>query len=807
MPQRLTQKVVNTFIKGLITEAGEMTFPQDASVDELNCALFRDGSRRRREGLVFENDNVLSSFTLTNDEVISTGTWKNVGGVAEREYLVVQVGTSVYFYEKLDPPYSSHERKNISIDLTDYEASNSSSTNSKCSFASINGVLVIASPAIDTLYVQQTSEDRLSVNKINFRVRDFQWQSDKRLLTEPNYLEGNASYIESLGLPVIRQTFPLSRNEDPEDDTVTYKVFYTNGSTNTFTFSPASYILRVYDGSREIEGGDIEVTPGVFYPFDDYIAEFGLDFEGITPQRQYDTYNVGWVTDKGANALQDYIDDKVAFPPLTIPWYSGKTAEGVFSVAEWEKTFVGTTLASNGHFILDFFNKDRSTASGLDDIPTEVEDSRFTTVVSFAGRVFYSGLDSATNSGVILFSQLLDAPNRLALYDASGLGECIQQNDPTAEDLSDLLDTDGGVIRIPDAIGIKKLHVYNNALYVFAENGVWLIKGVDDVFRATQYAVNKISSVGLLNPDSFVSADGVPFWWSQYAIHTLQFQQGTLQPQETNLTLTTIQSFYDQINLSAREKTFGIFDEINKRIFWFYPDNDETFVNKYNNILVLDLSLGAFYPWKVSDQTSDTSYIVGAAYFTGFGAREQDTEVITSIGDDVFTSNGDNVIVPLVTGITTGEPGIVMLVADNQGSGTYKLTMALFNGSGFLDWGSASYLSFAEAGYDFMGDAMTEKTAPYIQVYMRVTDSDTRPSSLLLSSFWDFKTTASTPAQQAYRLKTLLAQSETYPNTLIDTRLKIRGKGKSMRLKFESEEGKDFVLVGYGILHGRNTRF
>ena len=36
MAQSLSQKTTNTFIKGLITEAGELTFPEGASVDELN---------------------------------------------------------------------------------------------------------------------------------------------------------------------------------------------------------------------------------------------------------------------------------------------------------------------------------------------------------------------------------------------------------------------------------------------------------------------------------------------------------------------------------------------------------------------------------------------------------------------------------------------------------------------------------------------------------------------------------------------------------------------------------------------------
>ena len=75
MPQKLSQKVVNTFIKGLITEAGELTFPEDASIDELNCLLERDGSRRRRLAVEVEASNVLSTFTVNNDFEFTTGIW------------------------------------------------------------------------------------------------------------------------------------------------------------------------------------------------------------------------------------------------------------------------------------------------------------------------------------------------------------------------------------------------------------------------------------------------------------------------------------------------------------------------------------------------------------------------------------------------------------------------------------------------------------------------------------------------------------------------------------------------------------
>jgi hypothetical protein len=55
MTQRVSQKAVVVLNKGLNTEAGELTFPEGASVDELNFQLERDGSRRRRLGLKFES--------------------------------------------------------------------------------------------------------------------------------------------------------------------------------------------------------------------------------------------------------------------------------------------------------------------------------------------------------------------------------------------------------------------------------------------------------------------------------------------------------------------------------------------------------------------------------------------------------------------------------------------------------------------------------------------------------------------------------------------------------------------------------
>lgn len=707
MPQRITQKVVNTFVKGLITEAGELTFPEDASIDELNCVLNRDGSRRRRLAVKVEEGNSLSTFTVSVAQVFTSGKWINVGGEAGLEFIVIQTGPNLYFYNTSSEPYSG-QQKSFSVDMTSFEHTGSAGAGtSKVQMASINGDLVVVSSSIEPFYISYDNvSDTITTQQITPKVRDFDWQGD----------------------------------------TDTY---YT-----------------------------ADTTPSA--------------------SRIYDAKNTGWGQGGGP---ADYTK------PLTHPWFSGKDADGNYSSTEWGKVYGGTTLTGNGHFILNFFAKVRS---GL---TTEYELSRFKAVAAFAGRVFYAGLTSAENSGKILFSKQLDS--------ISEAGKCYQQNDPTSEYFSDLLATDGGVIVIPDASNIQKLHVLGPSLFVFAENGVWQVSGVDNVFRATEYSISRVSEVGINNAQSFVSVEGVPFWWSKDGIHTLSFDEVSGNGTEENLSIATIQTFFDEIDGNARLNCHGVYDSSNKRVHWFFANNNEIVNNKKNRVLTLDIAIKAFYPWSVSDSQGSTSYIVGAEYINAFGSDFVNFDVFTSIGEDVVTAAGDDVVINQLSQLAKANSNISLLIYDGA---TGKLTMGLFSGTDFLDWGDANYSSYAEAGYDFIGDLVLKKNSPYIQVYLRPTEegftgseeagyTPIRESSLLVSSYWDFRKTTSSTAQQAYRLKYMpivdageLA-SWNYPEEIVTTRLKMRGHGRSMRLRFESEQGKDFVLLGFGVIHAANSRY
>lgn len=738
MAQGLAKKVNIALDKGLFTEATELTFPADATTDELNCTLERNGSRRRRLGVEYEAGYTLSTDTIPQGQLISTHSWYNVGGEAGLTYLVVQANGKLYFYNKASVPLSAGLLA-YTINLADFEvAGGESILSSPISVASIKGYLVVASAATDTFYVAyDKATSTFSTTKITFLVRDFECLSDRSQLSK--------------SVPLASVT-----------------------------------LQRKYDTAN---------------------AGWGVLNSELISTSTSQVYS--WQNPLGVNApLQKYVGDKTAYPALTHPWYSGKDADGNFGTSRWHQlSFGGTSLISNGAFILNLFDKDRSAVSGLAGIPKETDLSRFTAVAAYAGRVFYAGASSSKNSSRIFFSRIIQSIKEL--------GDCYSQNDPTAEYISDLLDTDGGYVDIPDARGIRRLHVMGTSLLVFAENGVWAISGVDDVFRATEYVVAKVTEVGIASPSSLVSAGGRPYWWSHNGIHTISFNQFK-NLEETSISEQTIQTFFQELSSKSRTQVIGDYDEIFSRVLWLYPSSDDSVDYKLNDILIFDETKGAFYPWQVSDKSGTTPYIVGTSFINSEQSSQVVYNVVDSDGDFVVDSLGNEVVV-VRRGSNVTSSSMKMLVRDESG----KLTTAAFSNAEFRDWGTANYSSYAHTGYNFSGDISSQKNMPYVTVLLKKTEegwkeltegilTPIRPSGLLVSAYWDFSYRPSTAPQQAYRIKPMTIPDfagdafET-EGSVISTKLRLRGRGKAVKIVFQSEEGKDFNLIGFETVDAKNS--
>ena len=883
MPQSLNQKAVNNFIKGLITEAGEMTFPEGASTDELNCDLRRDGTRRRRLGVKLEDSHVLEPATqaaLNGTKPLSSFTWKNVAGNPDIEYLAVHNGQFVIFYDQSAPPYSG---KYLGfVDLADVDTSPAYTGMDKqanaLSFSSINGLLIgthatignsfTVSEEIAALVGSTDSSGSGTPADIHIRVENPVVGS---IFTITGTNASGQVITDSVTTPSGHntpwtpavQTFATVRSVELSGNSIL--TGYVRVGTASDTDSIVNLTAGLGIGFAKLNGVSTGVNGQDYFKIEkiDFKTRdfryFTTDLKSlykeesstysieISDARRYDTYNSGWVSKStgrtsGSTELTAYdyyrlqANTSTLFPPLTHPWFSGKNTSDQFDIAEWKKIDGGTSLSGNGHFVLDFFDngsrereviKADTGITGNFIIPpsdlsgpiTEPINSRWRACEAFSGRVFFAGLDDPEYGGSIVFSKLIDS--------REDIGACYQQNDPTSEHLSTLLPTDGGMITIPDADKIQRLYAYQSSIYVFAENGVWQISGVDGVFKADAYSVNRVSRVGILNAQSFVAADGAPFWWSRYGIHTLSTDPVSGQGAEQNISVTTIQSFWDSIDADAREKVIGKFDPINKRIYWGYPNKDASPEYKINNFLILDITLGAFYPWKIEDKTSQQyeSFIVGFEFYSGFGSDElvRDVRNGTDGADDVVVGS-DDVVSTAINYHNTGDPNIILLVSATANQiPSNRLTMGSFSGGDYKDWGETDYTSFAETGYDFVGDAVLKKNAPYLVTYCRVTETGftgnpqagyeaVNPSGLLVSSSFDFRETFS-PSQQVYRKKYPVVVDPNnldlydYPEDVITSRVKLRGHGRSMRLRYESETGKDFILIGWGIVQGRNPRY
>ncbi len=732
MAQEFKQTTVNTFVKGLITEASPLTFPENSSVDENNCSLARTGVRGRRKGIEKETGFSLSSFTFTKATLIHEINWENVSGESGVEFLVVQVGSTLRFYDKSSTPVSGNE-KSFTIDLNTFSAGNGEAISaSRISGTSINGNFIVVSPAIESFFIEYDSDaDTISTTQITPKVRDFEWQGDV------------SGYDENKAASTV---------------------------------------------------GD---------------------------ERKYDTYNAGWVdvNQNGDGVLfgsdgRGIVNNFNVWPALTHAWFSGKNANGKFDKSTWDHIYGGNSLIGNGRFILDLYAKDRSDASSVSGLTTEVENARFSATVGYAGRVWYAGLRSRKNGSRVYFTPVVE--------NMAQIGNFYQEADPTAEDISDLIDSDGGVINIPNATNIRALFEWASSILVFAENGVWEIKGIDGVFKATEFSVSRITGAdGVTNPAALVNAEGMPVWWGVNGIYSLTPNVDltvSTSTQGTNVSLPTIQTFWEAIDGDQRNDAIGAFDALNKRVIWLYG-NDSVTRFKYNKALILDIPLQAFYPWEFEDESTSTNYVVGMSYFSGLGATEQTFDVVSNSGADNVVAVGgvDDVVATTSVSTADGTIEVKFLIRDGD---TGSLTFATITNSDFLDWGTEDYVSFAEAAYDFEDDLTTHKHGLYVTTYFNRTESGfsgnettgyaaLTPSSCLMKAFWDLKS-AESSSQEVYRLlKPVVVDTGDltnfdYPYISVVTRNRIRGKGRALKLRFESTTSKDFQLQGYEVINAKN---
>ena len=181
MPRAKLNKLYRTFVRGLITEAGFLTYPEDSSTDELNTVLSRKGNRTRRLGIDYEDNHQLVDVDAVEGEATVEFVWKAADKVSTNNFVCIQVGAVVHFFSLEAAPVSD-SHKSFTIDLTDYKSPTATvdSIQSNCvAFASGKGFLFIVHPYVEPLCVEyDTAEDSFTVIPVVIQVRDFEGMYD-----------------------------------------------------------------------------------------------------------------------------------------------------------------------------------------------------------------------------------------------------------------------------------------------------------------------------------------------------------------------------------------------------------------------------------------------------------------------------------------------------------------------------------------------------------------------------------------------------------------------------------------------------
>lgn len=737
---------VTKWTAGLITEASPLNFPEGASLDEENFVLNRDGTRLRRLGMDFESSYSLITTVIdasTTARAISNYLWENVGEDPNTNYVVHQFGNRLYIFDADETAVSKTILFGGPISLT-------ATTNVRFSFASIQGDLItIVGDQIIRRIEAYTNSYTIAESRI--RVRDF-WGVDDGYAVDqrPTTLTGLHAYN-----------------------------LYNQGWPASFFCSE-----EVVENPNEMDRGGVNDPVSLTYArISMYPSNADVIFTAMTA--------------------------------LT----NGRRAYYPFGL---QNVIAGNTPASKGHYIIDLFNRSQGrvdkynedsaagNSRGMDftsSIPTDQSTGGIRATASYSGRIWYccsageTGGDSKSPhvGCFVLFSQLVD--------NHSDISKCYQDADPTAEDISDLIDTDGGYIQFPNAVNIKLLIPFGSALLVFADNGVWSISGGDKGFSATEYMTDFITNNGLLSESSVVVTEDSILYWSRNGIYAISMGQvpGKLVPQ--SLSETTIQTFYNSIPYNSKKYCSAFYYDVKQQARWLYQ---ETFnpVHPYNydRELVLDMSLPAFY--------KNTFEPLGGTYYpypTGY------------------------IPIPPQSRLPNGADYKYSVAVPSED--TWAFTVAAFNQTEYKDWKSYDAIgmdapAFLITGYVTGGDTARKKFAPWLTVHCKRTEgiprvfgtataeatpsasasySAVNPSSCMVQARWEWCTTDDsgrwTSEFQAYRYRQPYyvddaSDTISYGYSVISTRNKLRGNGRALSLKFRTEEGCDLQLLGWNIEMG-----
>ena len=263
------EKAYRSFVKGLITEANQLTFPENASIDEANFVLNRDGSRSRRLGVDYESSYALTATGLTATDIKegkqSFHVWESPDGDTSVSLGLVRIKDKIWFMNLLtDSPSANLKNGGSPITIA-------SLSNSKIETSVINNKCVIVSkdlprPVLLT-YVKSTG--LVTQSTIQLEIRDIYGVDDTLLLdTRPTTLSNEHKYnlrnqgwnkniVTSTGADAIDYTFTELGQYPSNADNWTLGKISNTASADYEKYDPDTLVKNSFSNYQIAKGSFI----------------------------------------------------------------------------------------------------------------------------------------------------------------------------------------------------------------------------------------------------------------------------------------------------------------------------------------------------------------------------------------------------------------------------------------------------------------------------------------------------------------------------------------------------------------------
>lgn len=784
-----------SFGRGINTEASLINFPDGFSTDEENYELFIDTSRRRRRGLDQESGGTPFVAASSATDAVTVHRWDNVANNPELDFIMVQVGSNIHLYQDINPP--SANKSAIIIDLLTVKvetALDADVATSPIDVAFAKGKVYIAGKFIQPSWISYDPDSATAtITQIVVFQRDFEGIDDGVSNTaQPITPTNSHTYnLYNRGWKAADLTaFRAAQPNEPSKAMVPWLGYRRKTTANvaeqdwTKEFSDAKLVAELFQDASAPQGHFI-INSFTTSQVSSGSASNNIPILTWTITGTTGGYQTITVTTDGAHGLN--VGDTTEISGQQSFYFLGHTLHNfvfngfrVVTVVPAADQFSFRILFPTSFGFWQNQYTALGTASGIavaNDTTSGFDSTvRPTAVAFFAGRLWLAGAPHEKLTTKIFFSQVIEGD---AQY-----GKCYQVADPTDERISDLVDTDGGVITIPEITNVYKLIPYGSSLLVYAQNGIWQIgPGQSGYFTATSYSVRKITDIGVESRFGVVMVSNIPYYTSHSDIYRIVQDPRSGFLVTDNISELQVNTLYKGI--ADRTTIQAVNDDFNKRVIFLYTDSTGLATplasGRYNKALVYDTRLKAFI--KFTYPLDGTSTVQIAEAFT------------------------------LKEGVS-GDPAARLKYVVLAGSGT-SIQIAEHTDATFLDYGIERE-AFLVTGYLTAGNPERKKYGHYVYVFSRKTETGfiesagsflpIGESSTKLQARWDWADRSSagkwgTP-QEAYRHRRLytpasIADGFDDGQPVVTTRNKIRGSGKSLHLKFTAGPGKDSWIMGW----------